>query len=182
MSDINLEQLKYPIGRFEEPDCITDTHLKQWIETLETLPSRISKLVIDLNESQLEMPYRPGGWTLRQLVHHISDSHHNSYMRFKWALTEDNPVIKVYDEKEWASLFDSREAPITLSLNHLTAVHAKLVFLLKGLSKVDLKRTFIHPAGNVETSLEKNIGRYAWHGTHHYAHIEGLLKREGWIS
>ncbi|MGB5274393.1 MAG: putative metal-dependent hydrolase, partial [Flavobacteriaceae bacterium] len=117
----------------------------------------------------------------RQLVHHIADSHHNSYIRFKWALTEDRPVIKAYDEKAWAKLFDSRTAPIQMSLDHLTAVHHKLVYLLKGLSPSDLKRTFIHPDSKMETSLEENVGRYAWHGNHHLAHINGLLEREGWL-
>lgn len=181
MEDNAIEQLKYPIGKFEAPEAITEVHISEWIEILETLPYRLQTLVENLAEEQLEAPYRPGGWTVRQLIHHISDSHHNSYIRFKWALTEDNPIIKVYDEKAWANLFDTRTAPIQMSLDHLKAVHVKLVYLLKGLSREDLRRSFIHPDGQVETGLDENIGRYAWHGSHHYAHIEGLLKREGWI-
>lgn len=176
-----LEELRYPIGQFEVPEEITDELLKQWIHVLETLPNRLNNLLKNLSEEQLETSYRPGGWTVRQLAHHISDSHHNSYLRFKWALTEDTPIIKAYNEKEWANLFDSKEAPIQMSIEHLKAIHAKLVYLLKGLSKEDLKRSFIHPAGNVETSLEENIGRYAWHSNHHYAHLEGLLQRKGWL-
>lgn len=177
-----IEELQYPIGHFERPEEITTEHLKKWILTLEALPERLRHLVKNLSEEQLETPYRPGGWTVRQLLHHIPDSHHNSYIRFKWALTEDKPIIKAYDEKGWANLFDSKSAPIGLSINHLTAVHAKLVYLLKGLSKEDLQRSFIHPDGHVETTLAENIGRYAWHSSHHYAHIEGLLKRKGWVD
>lgn len=181
MEKQELEKLKYPIGRFQNPTEISDDRISQWIDTLEHLPKKLGRLVENLDETQLETPYRPGGWTVRQTVHHIADSHHNSYIRFKWALTEDKPVIKPYDEKAWSDLFDTKSAPIALSLNHLSAVHEKLVYLLRGLSREHLRRTFIHPDGNEETSLEENIGRYAWHGSHHYAHIENLMKRNGWI-
>lgn len=175
-----MEQLRYPIGKFEAPPTITKEQLEEWITVLEHLPQRLQDLVASLSEEQLETPYRPGGWTVRQLVHHISDSHHHSYIRFKWALTEDNPVIKPYGEKAWADLFDSKTAPVQMSLDHLKVVHAKLVHLLKGLSKDDLQRKFTHPDGNIESTLEENIGRYAWHGSHHYTHIANLLAREGW--
>ncbi|MBO0341702.1 MAG: YfiT family bacillithiol transferase [Allomuricauda sp.] len=175
-----LEQLRYPIGKFEIPETVTETALEEWISILETLPRRLSNLVTPLSEEQLETPYRPNGWTVRQLVHHISDSHHNSYIRFKWGLTEDRPYIKAYDEKAWAALFDTRTAPIQMSLDHLSAVHAKLVYLLKGLSEKDLERSFIHPDGNNETTLKENIARYAWHSNHHFAHIANLIKRKGW--
>ncbi|AKA34145.1 YfiT family bacillithiol transferase [Flagellimonas lutaonensis] len=180
MEETVLEQLRYPIGTYRIPNPITDAHIKEWITVLENLPERLGNLVVLLSEEQLETPYRPGGWTVRQLVHHIADSHHHSYIRFKWALTEDNPTIKPYLEKEWSKLFDAKTAPIQLSLDHLTAVHAKLVYLLKGLSKEDLQRKFTHPEGNQESTLEENIGRYAWHGSHHLAHIKNLIKREGW--
>lgn len=175
-----LEKLKYPIGHFVVPDTITDTLLADWIAKLEALPVVLEDLVKDLNEEQLETPYRPGGWTVRQVVHHIADSHHNSYIRFKWALTEETPLIKPYNEKAWAELFDTRTAPVNLSLNHLKAVHAKLVYLLKGLSSDALERKFVHPEGHSETTLAENVGRYAWHGSHHYTHIKRLLEREGW--
>nr|WP_297786065.1 putative metal-dependent hydrolase [uncultured Allomuricauda sp.] len=180
MEKETLEQLRYPIGKFKIPESITKDDLQEWTAVLENLPKRLSDLVTPLTNEQLETPYRPDGWTVRQLVHHISDSHHNSYIRFKWALTEDKPLIKAYNEKAWAELFDTRTAPIQMSLDHLNAVHAKLVYLLKGLSDQDLERTFIHPDGNQETSLKENIARYAWHGTHHYTHIENLVKRKGW--
>lgn len=181
MENQDLEKLKYPIGKYEVPQEITDAQLSEWIETLELLPQRLRDLVENLSIEQLDTPYRPGGWTVRQTVHHIADSHHHSYIRFKWALTEDKPIIKPYDEKAWSDLFDAKSAPITLSLDHLSAVHAKLVYLLKGLSRYHLERKFVHHDGNLETALDENIGRYAWHGNHHYAHIENLLKREGWL-
>ncbi len=180
MEKDTLQQLRYPIGTHKIPETITQEHLDEWIGILENLPQLLEAMVTPLSDEQLETPYRPEGWTVRQLVHHISDSHHHSYIRFKWALTEDNPVIKPYFEKEWSNLFDAQSAPIQMSLNHLKAVHAKLVYLLKGLSKEDLQRKFTHPEGNEETTLEENIGRYAWHGSHHFAHIENLIKREGW--
>ncbi|MEC7264542.1 MAG: putative metal-dependent hydrolase [Bacteroidota bacterium] len=180
MENVTLEQLRYPIGKFEKPTNITENLLHEWISVLEHLPQRLEDLVKPLNEQQLETPYRPGGWTVRQVVHHISDSHHNSYIRFKWALTENSPVIKAYDEKAWAELFDTRTAPIQMSLDHLRAVHAKLVYLLKGLSQEDFKKQFIHPEGHIATSLDENVGRYAWHSNHHYAHIANLIQREGW--
>nr|WP_293301803.1 bacillithiol transferase BstA [Allomuricauda sp.] len=180
MEKEQLEQLRYPIGHYQIPDPITQQHLDEWISVLENLPQRLADMVLPLSEDQLETPYRPEGWTVRQLVHHIADSHHHSYIRFKWALTEDNPLIKPYDEKAWAALFDSKSAPIQMSLDHLRVVHAKLVYLLKGLSEEDLQRKFTHPDGNEETTLKENIGRYAWHGSHHFAHIKNLLEREGW--
>ncbi|MBW8243313.1 bacillithiol transferase BstA [Muricauda oceani] len=180
MEKETLEQLRYPIGKFETPETISSADLEKWISDLETLPQRLSDIVTPLSDDQLDTPYRPEGWTVRQLVHHISDSHHNSYIRFKWALTEDTPTIKAYDEKAWAELFDCRTAPILMSLYHLSAIHAKLVYLLKGLSEEQLERSFIHPDGNQETTLKENIARYAWHGNHHYAHIQNLVKRKGW--
>ncbi|NQZ45654.1 MAG: putative metal-dependent hydrolase [Flavobacteriaceae bacterium] len=180
MAPEQLEQLRYPIGKFEVPTSISDAQLQEWITILEHLPERFEAMVTSLSEDQLETPYRPGGWTVRQVIHHVSDSHHHSYIRFKWGLTEDNPTIKPYLEKEWAKLFDTRTAPIALSLAHLKAVHAKLVYLLKGLSREDLERKFTHPEGNEETTLAVNVGRYAWHGSHHFAHIANLIEREGW--
>ncbi|RNC89476.1 MAG: putative metal-dependent hydrolase [Allomuricauda sp.] len=180
MEKETLEKLRYPIGKYEIPDPITDKHLEEWISILENLPQRLSTLVEPLSEAQLETPYRPGGWTVRQVIHHVSDSHHHSYIRFKWALTEDNPTIKPYLQSGWAELFDSRIAPIQMSLDHLKVVHHKLVYLLRGLSREQLQRKFTHPEDNSETSLLENIGRYVWHGNHHFAHINNLIHREGW--
>lgn len=180
MDDAQLEQLKYPIGKYEIPNLITDTQVEKWIAVLEELPNKFAELTTPLNEEQLDTSYRPGGWTVRQVVHHVSDSHHHSYVRFKWGLTEDNPVIKPYFEQKWANLFDTRTAPIQMSLDHFKAVHFKLVYLLRGLSEDQLNRKFTHPDGNEETTLKENIGRYAWHGSHHLAHLSNLVEREGW--
>ncbi|MGB5359829.1 YfiT family bacillithiol transferase [Eudoraea sp.] len=181
MKNTKPEDLRYPIGKFEAPSKISENQILEWIAFLENYPNKLELLVKELSTAQLETPYRPGGWTVRQVIHHVADSHHHSYIRFKWALTEETPVIKPYLEKEWAELFDTRTAPIELSISHLRAVHAKLVYLLKGLSSSDLKRSFIHPEGRESTTLEENIGRYVWHGHHHYNHIKQLLRREGWI-
>ncbi len=175
-----MTDLRYPIGQFEAPENITEEIKQEWIQTLDDFPTRLKNLVKDLSEEQLETPYREDGWTVRQTVHHCSDSQHHSYIRFKWALTEDNPLIKAYEEANWAELFDTRTAPIQLSLDHLKAVHAKLVYLLRGLSDEDLNKSFVHPESKDTVVLRKNIGIYAWHCNHHYAHIENLLIRKGW--
>ncbi len=180
MNNSELEQLKYPIGQFECPNEISKDHIDSWIDILEQFPDRISTLVENLTDAQLNTPYRPDGWTIRQVIHHVSDSHHHSYIRFKWALTEENPLIKAYFEDRWAELFDYKEGPIQLSLDHLRVVHVKLVFLLKGLKLEDLDKTFLHPESQQTVSLKKNIGVYAWHSNHHYEHINQLMKRKDW--
>lgn len=180
MENASLEKLKYPIGKPQILEDITNEHIDNWIAVLEEFPKRLDSLVTNLSEQQLDTPYRDGGWTIRQVIHHCADSHHNSYTRFKWALTEDKPVIKAYYEDRWADLFDSSAAPISLSLNSLTALHAKWTYFLKGLSSYDLEKVFIHPDGNEEVSLSENIGIYAWHCNHHYAHIEHLMLKKGW--
>ena len=181
MSNGNLQKLKYPIGLFNCPKEITLNHLESWISVLEYFPDKLERLVKNLTDEQLDTVYRPNGWTIRQVVHHIADSHHHSYTRFKWALTEDKPIIKAYFEDRWAELFDSKSAPLAMSLNHIKAIHFKLVYLLKGLSDSDLNKAFIHPETNSEVPLKYNIGNYAWHSNHHYAHIENLLKEKSWL-
>jgi len=182
LEPINLEQLKYPIGKAEIPNTISLEQIKEWITVLENFPQQLTNLVINLSNEQLDTSYRPNGWTIRQVIHHLADSHHNSYTRFKWALTEDKPIIKAYYEDRWAELDDSKSAPILLSLNSLTALHAKWTYFLRDLTTEELKQVFIHPDGNEEVSLEENIGIYAWHCKHHYAHIHNLLKRKGWTN
>ncbi|WP_405381211.1 YfiT family bacillithiol transferase [Maribacter sp. LLG6340-A2] len=175
-----LEKLKYPIGHFECPDEISKADINRWITVLDTLPKRLNDLVGGLNEKQLDTPYRNGGWTVRQVIHHLADSHHHSYTRFKWALTENRPLIKVYEEKDWSNLIDAKSAPISLSLNYLTAIHAKLVYLLKHISASDYQKSYIHPDGNMNVSVAENLGKYAWHSNHHYAHIKNLMERNNW--
>lgn len=179
MNTIDLEKLKYPIGKFNCPKHITKSHINEWILVLAKFPERLNNLVSKLNDTQLNTPYRPNGWTVRQLIHHISDSHHHSYIRFKWAMTEDNPVIKAYNENTWAQQHDYNQ-PIAQSLLHINVIHAKLVHYIKGLNMQDLERTFIHPENNETVALKQNLGIYAWHSNHHFAHIEGLITREGW--
>jgi hypothetical protein len=180
MENIDIKNLQYPIGHFSFPEQVTDQMVSEWIRILEELPSTLEHLVMHLSDVQLNTPYRPEGWTVRQLVHHIADSHHHSYTRFKWALTENEPMIKAYEEKAWSSLFDAKTAPIQISMAYLRALHAKMVFLLRGLSSDDLEKCYVHPEGNTKVSVKENIGKYAWHSQHHCAHIQGLLKRKGW--
>jgi hypothetical protein len=180
MTEQELQHLKYPIGLFDCPNNISKQHIESWISVLENFPKRLENLVHNLTDKQLDTVYRLDGWTIRQVVHHVSDSHHHSYTRFKWALTEDKPVIKAYFEDRWAELFDSKTAPIDMSLQHIKAIHFKLVYVLKGLSDDDLNKCFIHPETNSEVFLKYNIGNYAWHSNHHYAHIDNLLRTKGW--
>jgi len=149
-----------------------------WIDDIAALPADLRRVVSTLSERQLDTPYRPGGWTVRQVVHHLPDSHMNSFVRFKWALTERRPMIKAYDEKGWAVLPDYR-GPIADSLDMLKALHRRWVRLLRSLRWLELQREFVHPESGPST-LAVTIGAYAWHGQHHLAHIERLLEREGW--
>lgn len=181
MTNAELEKLRYPIGKFECPKLISNSDLKSWISILEAFPNRLESLVENLNDTQLDTEYRPGGWTIRQVIHHISDSHHHSYTRFKWALTEDKPTIKAYFEDRWAELSDSKHGPIEMSLLHIKVIHEKLVYLLNTLTEDDLNRSFIHPETNSEVKLNFQVGNYAWHSNHHYAHIENLMKQKYWL-
>ena len=172
-----LFHLKYPIGEYNPPSTILQSHIEEWTYQIQSLPDRLSELVTGIEEVQLNTPYRPGGWTVRQVIHHIPDSHVNSYIRFKWALTEDNPTIKAYHEDLWAELYDTKDQPIQVSLDFLKIIHTKLITIFKGLSAEQLKRTFIHPESGKQISLDWNIGQYAWHGEHHLAHIESVVNR-----
>ncbi len=174
------ETVKYPIGIFQPTRHPTGELVQQWIQELDEFPKKIESVVRPLDDNQLNTPYRDGAWSVRQLVHHIADSHHNSYIRFKWALTEDTPVIKAYDEKAWASLPDAMLGPIAPSIAHLKAVHQKLVYLLRVLPGDALNRSFVHPADGVAVPLTQNIEHYAWHGAHHLAQIQQLIRQEGW--
>ena len=177
-----LYNLRYPIGQFKLPDSITKEHVSQWIATLELFPEKLKSIVSELSVEQLDTAYRPGGWTIRQVVHHLADSHTHSYIRFKWALTEDKPVIKYYYEDRWAELPDAKTGPIEPSLMQLSAVHHKLVSLLKSLSEDELDQQFIHPEYKKSISLRENAGIYAWHCDHHFAHIHNCLKENNWLK
>ncbi len=179
MEETKIDQLKYPIGRFKIDGYITREMISGFIDEIANAPDELKEAVKNLSESQLDTPYRPGGWTVRQVVHHLPDSHMNSYIRFKLALTENSPQIKPYDEAEWAKLKDSTDTPIRVSLELLDALHKRWAVLLKSLSPNDLKKTFYHPERG-EVSLDNTIALYAWHGKHHIAHINSLRKKMGW--
>lgn len=176
---MNIETLKYPIGKFSKPLNITKVLLTEWIETIATLPNHLSHEVKNLTDEQLDTPYRPEGWTIRQVVHHLADSHMNAFIRFKLALTEEEPIVKPYIEGKWAELPDST-IPIEFSLQILNGVHARWTALLKSLSNTDLTKTFIHPEHGKTFRLDEIIGSYAWHCNHHLAHITKLKERSNW--
>ena len=171
-------EANYPIGHFQCDGQITASIIDKWIKDIEELPVLLQNAVKDLNDDQLDTPYRLGGWTVRQVVHHVADSHLNAYGRFKLALTEEKPIIKPYDQERWAELPDSA-LPVTISLSLLDALHKRWVTLLRTLTPSDFEKTFIHPESG-EVSVGKNIGIYAWHGRHHLAHITSLRSRKGW--
>lgn len=177
---MELEKLKYPIGHFNKPDHISNEDLKLWISQIESLPKRFRTIAENLSADQLNTPYRSNGWTLRQVIHHVPDSHLNSYIRFKWALTEDTPLIKAYNESAWAELSDYEIVPMERSLDFLEMLHARWVPLLKSLSEDQLNRSFIHPEHGKEVPLKTNIGLYAWHGEHHLGHLKQTIKINGW--
>jgi hypothetical protein len=170
---------RYPIGKFVCPEYITGAEVEEWIGAIEALPSKLRKSLEPLSDIQLDTPYRVGGWTVRQVVHHLADSHMNSYMRFQLALTEDTPPIKLYDEKGWADLADAKGAATELSLGLLESLHARWALLLRSMTPEDWKRRFRHPKLG-EVPLDAMLGLYAWHGRHHLAHIAGLRARRGW--
>jgi len=175
-------ELRYPIGPFAAPDPVTRAHVTAWTADIERLPHDLRAVVAAWDAQQLDTPYRPGGWSVRQVVHHVPDSHLNSLIRFKWALTEDRPVIKPYDEQSWAALPDYQTVPVAHSLDLLDALHRRWVGLLRSVSWVQLQREFVHPDPDTgaAATLAVTVGAYAWHGRHHLAHIERLAVGEGW--
>ena len=174
-----MVDLRYPVGEFRFPEAVSKPELTIFVDQIAEAPARLRAAIAGLSESQLDTPYRPGGWTVRQLAHHVPDSHINSYTRFRLALTEDVPVIKPYEEKLWAELPDARTLPVEPSLALLENLHARWVPLLRSLSDAEWKRSFRHPELGL-VSLEKNAALYAWHGRHHVAHIAALRERNGW--
>jgi hypothetical protein len=171
-----MEDLQYPVGKFAWAGSASDAQLRQWIDEIAAAPAHLRAAVDALSPEQIDTPYRPGGWTVRQVVHHLPDSHLNSYMRFRLALTEHEPTIKPYDQERWAELPDSRTAPIEVSLSLLEFLHERWVILLRSLTPADWKRTFRHPELGV-VNLERTAALYAWHGRHHVAHITSMRQR-----
>jgi hypothetical protein len=178
-NNLNLEKLKFPIGKCPKIDDVSKNDLENWIATIENFPSKIKKLTSTLSVEELNWIYRPKGWSIKQIVHHCADSHINSFIRFKLALTEDVPTIKPYEEALWAELADGNSNDISPSIQIIQGVHARWVLLLKSLGVKELKRQFFHPENLKIASLEETIGVYAWHCNHHLAHIEQAILHKG---
>ena len=174
-----MEDLRYPIGKYE-PQPFSQKQLEQWLIDIQFLPQHLENAVLNLDEQHLNTPYRPEGWTLRQVVHHVADSHSNAYIRFKLGLTEDNPTIKPYDENAWAKLNDTAVVPINVSLTLLHALHTRWMAVLKAIKPEEWERTVVHPEHGKQMTLWYLLGNYAWHGRHHTAHITSLRERMGW--
>ena len=166
-----MDQLKYPIGKFSFPDSFTDHDLKEWISEIKGFPQRFAAKARTLSKEHLKASYRPGGWTTRQVIHHVPDSHLNAYCRFKWVLTEDSPTIKPYFEDRWAALPDTMKTPIETSLQLLLALHERWSNLLSAMNRSDFDKYYVHPEYGRQYSLGSVCKLYAWHGKHHLGHL-----------
>ncbi|MEX6689746.1 putative metal-dependent hydrolase [Danxiaibacter flavus] len=173
------DDLKYPIGKFV-PEPFSHEQKEKWLLELKFLPDDVEHAILNLDAPQLDTPYREGGWTVRQLVHHIADSHMNAYIRFRLGLTENNPNIKPYEEQEWAKLNDTAIVPVNVSTTLLHCLHQRWFACIKDLTEDQWERTVHHPALNKNISLWELLGMYAWHGKHHVKHITALRERKGW--
>ena len=174
-----MTDLRFPIGKFTREDNVTPEMLRSFTDDIATAPAKLRESVQGLSEEQLDTPYRADGWTLRQVVHHMPDSHLNSYTRFRLALTEDEPMIRTYHEDKWAELADAKTAPVDLSLTMFDSLHSRWVILINALGPSDFERKLKHPALGL-IRLDTMLGIYAWHARHHTAHITGLRDRMGW--
>lgn len=168
-----VEHLKFPIGRFKMPKLVTQSEIREAKAIIGDFPKKLDEAFKQLSPVQLELPYRPNGWTARQVIHHCADSHMNALIRFKLALTEDNPVIKPYDQAEWANLADNGLSP-SLSIILLDSIHKRWVALMDSMAETDWKRTFVHPEHKQEQRLEQTAILYAWHCEHHLAHVKSV--------
>jgi len=178
MTDTQDFKLRYPIGKFAKPEIINKEAIDGWITEIESLPGNLKFICNDLTDEQLKLRYREGGWTIRQVVHHIADSHLNSIIRYKWTLSEDTPTIKAYDEKAWAKLPDYN-APIDLSISLLEALHRRWTYLLRNITEDDYQNAYVHPSHGRQVPLTINTALYAWHGKHHVEHIKNALQNGG---
>lgn len=178
MEDI-LENLKYPIGRFDWSTQVSTEDRIKAIQIIAAFPAKLSVFISSLHNGQLDTPYRPEGWTVRQVVHHVADSHMNAYIRFKLALTEDGPTIKGYDQTQWAKLPDSRLDP-AISLDILTGVHKRWVIIMENMTDAEWEKKYVHPEHTELQVLKKVATMYAWHCEHHFSHIKRLGERMGW--
>jgi hypothetical protein len=174
-----MTDLQYPIGKFHFDGTLSEEQKQKYLHDISRVPTDLRAAVSGLSESQLDTPYRPGGWTVRQVTHHVPDSHMNAYIRFKLALTEENPTIKPYEQQRWAELGDTASTPIEVSLTMVESLHDRWVRLLRSIDGDGWRRSFRHPEMGL-VSLEKNLAIYSWHGRHHLAHITELRKRNSW--
>lgn len=179
MTEEALHKLKYPVGIFLKPEIISEEQKNIWIDDIEQFPFLVESITKNLSLTQLNWSYRPNGWNIKQVVHHCADSHMNSIIRFKLALTEDIPTIRPYFEDRWANLIDGNDDDLSNTLLLLKGLHAKLGQLLKNISDEDLKRTFVHPEHGKHFTLEETIGTYSWHCKHHLAHIQQAIDYKG---
>lgn len=175
-----MDDVRYPIGRFEWKGPVSEEQRQAWIEDIAGTPARLRAAVAGLEPWQLDTPYRPGGWTLRQVAHHLPDSHMNAYIRFKLALTEDHPTVKPFSQDRWAELADYRVTPVEVSVALLEALHERWVALLRSLRPEDFQRTYFHPEHKKDFTLEYALGQFAWHGRHHVAQVVAFRQRMGW--
>ncbi|MGM0877288.1 MAG: YfiT family bacillithiol transferase [Bacillota bacterium] len=166
------KNLQYPIGEFVEPKQVSEEEINRWILDIEETPELLKMTLEGLSHPLIDTSYRPGGWTVRQVVHHLADSHMNSYIRFKLALTEEKPMIKVYDEKTWANLSDSTQMPLDISIQLLESLHKRWSHLLRSMSPNDFDKSFYHPEMKIQIPLSTNLALYSWHGKHHIEHIK----------
>ncbi len=178
--DNNMEHLMYPVGRYQKPEAFTQELKNEWLNVLANMPSWLDASIENLDEAQLQVPYREGGWTIPQVVHHIADSHLNAFVRVKLALTEENPTVKPYDEKAWAELPDTKVVPVNVSVTLIHALHRRLVALLENISNEDWQRTYYHPEHKRNFPIWEVVALYAWHSRHHTAHIRNLRETQGW--
>ena len=174
-----MNNQQYPIGKYVEQP-FSEKLLQEWLDDIRFLPENLEHAVLNLDEAQLETPYRDGGWTVKQLVHHVADSHMNAYIRFKLGLSEDNPMIKPYNQDAWAQMPDTKNLPINLSFTILHAVHRRWYEILINITPEQWNRTVVHPEYNKQMTLWYLLGMYAWHSRHHTAHINSLRERMGW--
>jgi len=175
-----IEQLKYPIGKYKAPEAFNESQISGWIDQINDLPSKLRAAVSGLNDMQLDTTYREGGWTMRQVIHHIADSHMNAYIRCKLAITEQNPVIRPYFENKWAECDEAKTADVNISIDLLQNLHRRWVLFMHSLKIDDFERSYIHPEHNRSFTLKEVMGLYAWHGEHHLNHILLIKKLNNW--
>ncbi|MEO0895094.1 MAG: YfiT family bacillithiol transferase [Bacteroidota bacterium] len=172
-----MDLLRYPIGQFEKPATVSPQQRKEWLESIANFPKAFEEMALSLSLAKLQLPYRQGGWTAEQVVHHVPDSHMNAYLRFKWSLSEENPMIKAYDEVAFANLGDYRDQDIQNSLDFLHILHKRWIRTMQRMKEEDWKRTYQHPQDGLTYVLEEVLGMYVWHGNHHLGHLKIVAEK-----